>query len=184
MNLMKPLSLFIVLLMLVIPISSCSVPTTTKPTTTVVSPQVSEQKVKAEIKKFEDAIAEIDNPANVAQEKLHGLMSKTKTQSDLIELITVARQTKQIFDESPLKVSLIEIDNSLPSEVKQALEEVKSNTQLSYSYRSDALESLLKFLDEQKPSLMADYKSQSEQANDASVAASLALAQAYFSAGK
>lgn len=63
-----------------------------------------------------------------------------------------------------LAYSKIEIDDSLPNDVKKLLDDAQTDLQLNYYMKKQAIKAMQKGLDENKPSDLADFKEKLSQA--------------------
>ncbi|MGR6763237.1 hypothetical protein ACU1JV_15470 [Paenibacillus sp. T2-29] len=97
------------------------------------------------------------------------------------DVLTVYGSTKDAKDTALSLMSQyneLEVPNALPSEVKDLLEQSKRHLATAYYSKSEAFNSVLSYLDEQKPSYMNDFEENIKLADQDTMQGVLKLMQA------
>ncbi|MUT65855.1 hypothetical protein [Paenibacillus sp. NEAU-GSW1] len=104
-------------------------------------------------------------------------------QANVNDVYSSAKTAKEAASHTMTKMRKIPIDKNLPKDVKKLLEEARGDLSTAYFEKEKAMKSVMKYLDEQKPSTMQDFKDSIQMSETFVLSAATKLLQAKNAVG-
>lgn len=117
------------------------------------------------VKNFEKSIYDLENSIKPVMDKYQNDMKNLGKTVSIYDAYSSANNARDAVKILKSKFYTVEIPDSLPEEIKNILEDVRSDLGTAYYSKEQAFEYVLKFLDDQKPSDMQKFKEETALAD-------------------
>lgn len=153
-----------------------------QPEETQISPEDQQKELQRQkdlVLAFEKQILETDKTATEAINKMQDGFDKLATgKASIYDVYSLTKDAKTECQNVMLAYQKLVVPDDLPKDVKTHLSKAKSEASTAYFAKTEGLDSALRFLDNQKPSDLQEYKDKIAQSNRFMISASLELAEA------
>jgi len=141
--------------------------------------QKEQQRQRDLVLAFAEQLQGTDKTATEAISKMQDGLDKLATgKATIYDVYSLTKDAKTACQNVMLAYQKLSVPNDLPDDVKKHLSKAKSEASTAYYAKSEGLDSALRFLDNQKPSDLQEYKDKIAQSNRFMISASLELAEA------
>lgn len=128
---------------------------------------------------FEESVYRLEELPNQQIKQLQDkLVTFDTNDSTVYDIYALAKTTKETIENTRSKFYNLDVPQNLPQDIKSKLNSVVSNISLAYSTKSDAMNLLLEYLDDPKPSLIDKYKEKMDSSNGYTMQAVASLMEA------
>jgi len=127
---------------------------------------------------FEKQFFNIEKPTSLALQDFSNKAGKLGQGVTVYDLYEAANKAKNACKNTQMIYTSLKIPDNIPDDVKKILKDAKSDLSTAYYSKSIAMDKAMKFLDEQKPSQMQEYKDEIKMADSFVINGVLKLTEA------